>query len=185
MGNVSDLIRRVRNGDQSAFDSLAEHYSPLILSMTQIYSSLAAADDSEKEDVLQEAMVAFYRACLSYDLGEENVSFGLYAKICIRNRLVSFLRRHPNRAALSDDDKALERASGDAADPLEDILQKEDVSRMMAVINNELSPYEKKIFSLYTLGRTSDEIALSVGKTKKSVSNAIYRIRVKIKGLLS
>ena len=185
MSDVSDLIRRVRNGDQAAFDSLTEHYSPLILSMTQIYSSLSAADDSEKEDVLQEAMVAFYRACLHYDLAEEHVSFGLYAKVCIRNRLVSFLRRMPDRACLSGDDEALERIGGDATDPLEGILQKEDVSRMMAIVNNELSPYEKKIFSLYTLGRTSDEIALSVGKTKKSVSNAIYRIRVKIKGLLN
>jgi RNA polymerase sporulation-specific sigma factor len=185
MSNVSDLIQRVRNGDQSAFDSLTEHYSPLILSMTQIYSSLSAADNSEKEDVLQEALVAFYRACLHYDLTAENVSFGLYAKICIRNRLVSFLRRLPDRARITDGDELVERVNGDEADPLESVLHKEDVTRMMAIINNELSPYEKKIFSLYTLGRTSDEIALSVGKTKKSVSNAIYRIRVKIKGLLS
>ncbi|MBQ9121013.1 MAG: sigma-70 family RNA polymerase sigma factor [Clostridia bacterium] len=185
MSDVLELIKKVRNGDQPAFDALSKHYSPLILSMTQIYSSLCEADDSEKEDVLQEAMVAFYHACLRYDLTEKNVSFGLYAKVCIRNRLISFLRRLPGQRHLTGVDGFEAQTDSRVPDPLEGVLQKEDVSRMMAIVNNELSPYEKKIFSLYMLGRTSDEIALSVGKTKKSVSNAIYRIRVKIKGLLS
>ena len=183
MSDVSELIRKVRNGDQDAFGVLSSHYSPLILSMTQIFSTLCEADDAEKEDILQEAMVAFYRASLQYDLNLDGVSFGLFAKICIRNRLISLLRRLPGSVRLMAGDE-LEAWAGGGGDPLEGVLQREDVARIMAIVNNELSPYEKKIFSLYMLGRTSDEIALSVGKTKKSVSNAIYRIRVKIKGLL-
>ena len=185
MSHVSELIEKVRGGDQAAFEALSKHYSPLILSMTQLYSSLCEADETEKEDILQEAMVAFYRASLRYDLASTEVTFGLYAKVCIRNRLISFWRRMPDRKNFSELSELESRLNGSSPDPLEGILQREDVSRMLAIVNNELSPYEKKIFSLYMLGRTSDEIALSVGKTKKSVSNAIYRIRVKIKGLLS
>ena len=184
MDKVSDLIQKVRNGDHSSFETLAEHYFPLILSMTQVYSSLCGADDSEKEDLLQEAMVAFYRASLRYDLSVSQVSFGLYAKVCIRNRLISFVRKRPERTCLVETEHTEEHWEDGKNDPLEDMLRREDLSRMMMIINNELSPYEKNIFSLYMLGRTSDEIALSIGKTKKSVSNAIYRIRVKIKGLL-
>ena len=184
MDKVLDLIVKVRGGDQPAFDALTRHYAPLIISMTRLYGSMCQADEAEREDILQEAMIAFYRATLRYDLTVTGVSFGLYAKICIRNRLISFLRRLPNQRHLVGFEGMEQQADG-MADPLEDVLRKEDVARVMAIIEHELSPYEKKIFSLYMLGRTSDEIALSVGKTKKSVSNAIYRIRVKIKGLLS
>jgi len=184
MENVQDLIVKVRSGDQSAFDTLARHYAPLIISMTQLYGSLCQADGAEREDIWQEATVAFYRAILRYDLTVTGVSFGLYAKICIRNRLISYLRRLPGQRHLTGYE-GLEARTAEGADPLEEVLRKEDVSRVMTIIEYELSPYEKKIFSLYMLGKSSDEIALSVGKTKKSVSNAIYRIRVKIKGLLS
>lgn len=184
MNEVSDLIQEVRNGDHSAFEVLSEHYSPLILSMAQMYASTCGADDAEKEDILQEAMVAFYQASLRYDLSRTEVSFGLYAKVCIRNRLVSYIRRRSAREALVGAERLEKQDGSEASDPLEDVIRREDLSRVMMIIHDELSPYEKKIFSLYILGRTSDEIALSIGKTKKSVSNAIYRIRIKIKGLL-
>ena len=48
-----------------------------------------------------------------------------------------------------------------------------------------LSPFEKKVFQLlplYSKGSRAKEISLRVNKSEKSVNNAIFRIRSKLKG---
>ena len=43
---------------------------------------------------------------------------------------------------------------------------------------------EKRIFEAYITGKSIGEIAERLGKDKKSVSNAVYRMKAKVKGLL-
>ncbi|MBQ1976438.1 MAG: hypothetical protein II227_03255 [Clostridia bacterium] len=55
---------------------------------------------------------------------------------------------------------------------------------MKGKIRQVLSSYENEIFEKYISGRPVRDIAASTGRSEKSVSNAVYRIRVKIRGLL-
>ena len=89
--NVSDLIKKVKNGDDVAFEMLAEVYAPVVEKIagsvlrTVERQSLSAGGEIG-EDLRQEARLALYRAAMSYDPeGDgQSVTFGLYAKICVK-----------------------------------------------------------------------------------------------------
>ena len=92
-----DTILAAQRGDETAFAALCRIYAPLILSMADRFGSADGMETVDREDLRQEATVAFYRALRSYDADQSSVSFGLYAKICIRNRMISLLRRQRSR----------------------------------------------------------------------------------------
>ena len=96
--DVRTLILAVRDGDQNAFDTLLDQYRPLIDASVARFST----DETFSlycEDLKQEASVVFYNSILAYDLEQNEVEFGLFAKICIYNALVSFLRAMKRRSA--------------------------------------------------------------------------------------
>jgi len=135
------------------------------------------------QDLEQEARLALYRAAQTYNRSQKNVSFGLYAKVCIHNSLVSTLRKCTAR------ERSVKRSlppvpAAREEDPLILAAAAEASGRLSGRIAQVLSPYEQTVFDLYISGRSVKYISSSVGKTEKSVYNAVYRIRVKIKGLL-
>ena len=185
---IHDLLTAVACGDENAFSSLTEQYAPLIRSMSErfIDSFKDTADISaiSVQDLEQEARLALYRAAASYDTRQSGVTFGLYAKICIRNSLISLLRKSAS-AARSKSKSESNAARGGVGDPLSELVSQTEAAALTARIRSALSPYENSIFEQYISGRSVKCISGNVGKTEKSVSNALYRIRVKIKGLLS
>lgn len=180
------LLAAVAAGDENAFSQLSERYAPLVKSMSARFApSFETLGDNAamgEQDLEQEAQLALYRAAQTYNLSQKDVSFGLYAKICIRNSLVSVLRKSASR------ERAVKKSPPPLASPLEDPLYAASAGDESGSLKNRidqvLSPYEKKIFEQYISGRSVKCISLSVGKSEKSVHNAVYRIRVKIKGLL-
>ena len=85
-------IAAVKNGDRAAFEELLVSYEPMILS--EVTKLLLKASDfsDEAEELRQEGRLALYDAAIGYKENGE-VTFGLYAKICVHNRLVSYLRK--------------------------------------------------------------------------------------------
>ena len=69
-------------------------------------------------------------------------------------------------------------------DPFQRIADAEGADALLAKIRSGLSGYERKIFEQYIDGKSVGEIAERLGKDNKSVSNALYRMKVKVKGLL-
>ena len=183
---LNTLLAAAKLGDQDAFNRLTEVYSPLIRSMSaRFVASLSAQNDAgliDVQDLEQEARLALFRAVTTYDEEQKKVSFGLYAKICIRNALVSQLRRAKSRRARAAREREQVSAGGDMGLPF--ALADADSGELESRIRGVLSPFENRIFEQYVSGRSVRDIAASEGKTEKSVSNAVYRVRVKIKGLL-
>jgi len=181
---VASLINRVRGGDQEAFLELLEKYKPLLHSQVSKFTN----DDLTKalyEDLLQEATLVFYNAILNYDNSQHDVEFGLYARICIYNALVSQMRVISRRKAeeLTEPDSRTFLESY-VSDPAKNIVEAENVQNIYSVIKKNLSDYEYSIWHSYMLGKTAKEIAEVIGKDEKSVSNAVYRIRKKLRALL-
>ena len=181
------LIEQVRNADfderQTAFETLLQRYEPLILSLVQRY-----CDDplgATREDLRQEATVAFYHSILAYDTDQTDVEFGLYAKICITNALVSQLRKFKHSAIEPLAETARDNFFlHDFDDPTESILEQERAEALCLVIRNNLSPFEYRVWQYFISGRTAKEIAAATGKDEKAISNAIYRIRKKLRAVL-
>ena len=181
---INALILAVRNGNQKAFISLLEQYSPLIeVSVNMFCSDGISAND--RDDFRQEASVAFYNSVLTYDINQSQVEFGLYAKICVCNALISQIRiskRIPTEMQeLSDTIITTEPAD----DPSSRLLEEERLSFLFKIIRNTLSKYEYRVWELYLSGCSTAEIAKKLDTDSKSISNAIYRIRVKLKDSLN
>jgi DNA-directed RNA polymerase specialized sigma24 family protein len=119
------------------------------------------------------------------------VEFGLYAKICMENGLTSLIRRMRKDRMVSDSaEDLLERYDdGRMEDPADAVIEKESGEALFAFIEKNLSAYEMRIWTLYLSGYTAKEIAVRLEKktdagTVKSVTNAIYRVRRKLRSLL-
>ncbi|MBQ2735391.1 MAG: sigma-70 family RNA polymerase sigma factor [Clostridia bacterium] len=179
------LIDAAKDGDQSAFEALLEQYTPLIDSMTERFGG-SARSKQDKEDLRQEAIICFYRAMMRFDTKQERVQFGFYAKECIRNGLISSLRafKKHEHVLLWDGESQLDTATEPDEDPVTEILENEAYLEVSKQICNALSPYENRIWWLFLAGRTAKEIARLTEKDERSVQNAIYRIRKKLRAII-
>ena len=182
--DIKNLILSVRKNDQNSFVSLLEQYSPLIEASVNMFCSdedLAGYRD----DFKQEASVAFYNSILNYDLDQTNVEFGLYAKICICNALISqirFLKRIQNEPT---DEFSGEAIADDLTEDISaKIIEKENLDSLYAIIRGSLSKYEYEVWTLYVSGCSASDIASKLKTDSKSISNAIYRIRVKLRATI-
>ena len=60
-------------------------------------------------------------------------------------------------------------------------IDKENVADIEAVIEKELSTFEKQVLDLYMTGMTYSQIAKVLGRDSKSTDNALHRIKAKLK----
>ena len=198
---VRELLAGVRREEEGAFERLAEKYSSLTESAVHrfapsfgISGEVGRGDNVyDMDDLRQHAAMALYRAAAAYRADEEGekVSFGLYAKVCIRNAMITELRRYRRevkKRTLSGktDGNRKRRVKGciTVGDPLYRIVSEEGMLETLTAFRSALSGYEKEVFEYYIVGKSVTEIAERLGKDEKSVSNALYRMKVKIRGLL-
>ena len=185
---VKRLLALIKEGDSEAFSTLCGIYAPLIEGMTRRFAPSMGITETTigtgglgMEELRQDASMSLYKAALRYDPDDEQkgkaVSFGLYAKICIRNALISVFRR----AKREERKWEREQKTSEKEDTSDKTLPEEAIEPFAEV----LSPFEYTVFALYITGKPPREISAEVGKSEKSVSNAIYRSKTKIKGMLA
>ena len=184
---ICELIEKLRCGDKEAFCSISERYAPLIRSLMAKYCTSVSETDSEYEDIHQEALIALYNAALSYDMSQRDVSFGLYAKICIGNRIISVIRKMDKLDRRNADipyDILELQLQDNESDPSKQIDDKESAKLLAEKILSLLSEYERSVFKKYLQDVSISDIAVSLGKSPKSVDNALVRIKSKLRRLL-
>lgn len=183
---LNSLIQRARGGSVDALGLLKSKYYPLIESQVNKYFA-DYMSNQDRQDMYEDAISAFCYAVCNYNCEDEHVEFGLYAKICISNRLVTFIRAYNSRKipGVSSLDEMQEYIGTESGDPLDDVVQSESVRMLVNTIEKKLSPYEAKIWWLYASGMSAKEICEKVGaQDVRSVNNAIYRIRRKLRRLI-
>ena len=65
-------------------------------------------------------------------------------------------------------------------DPEKLLIAREQIEDRNARIKKELSKLEQQVLKLYMQGLSYEEIAEQLGKTEKSIDNALQRIRGKL-----
>ena len=182
------LIELAQQGDGNAFSELLTAYEPLISStVSKTMAKMPELTETDAEDLRQEAIIAFYSSLISYDFSISNVEFGLYAKVCICNRLVSQMRvikRHMSHSAPLYDQEVVAKLVSDEGDPAARIIELESERSLLKLISESLSKYEYKVFRMYVSGMSAADMAAELDATEKSVNNAVFRIRRKLKDLL-
>ena len=178
MDNCIELINLVRSGSDDAFSELCKQYQSLIESLSRKYSAMCSGEYSSYDDFLQEAKLALYKAIMRYDAENNSVTFGAFAKVCIRNRLISCVRSLNSKKRRKGENDAKTETEWSLQDT---VVRRELGEKLIAVAEGLLSKYEKKVFSMSLEGRGPKEISSLIGKSEKSVNNTLYRIRLKLK----
>lgn len=188
---MKDAVRRfileAQAGSNEALEELKIKYTPLLEGSVGRFVR-EGMSSQDKEDIRQEALINFFNAVYSYDLSMEGIEFGLYAKICVENSLVSFMRSFERRnriPQISLDSISSTEDKKAARDMLCVIADREQALLLAKRISESLSEYENKIWWMYVSGLSVREIAASIDAEPKSVSNAVFRIRRKLREMMS
>ena len=181
MDEIIDLVNSAKEDNEQAFEQLLKKYQHLLSSMSNQYSNMCpSSSSSEKEDFLQEAKIAFYNAIKSYDPAQGR-TFGAYAKICIRYRLISRVRFLNSKKRRKEEELKSPGAHSPRSDVVQDgIVKGEDRKALCKKAFEVLSKYEYRIFEMYFSGMKAKEIASKINKSEKSINNAIYRMKSKL-----
>ena len=174
------LLLRVRKGDDEAFSLLAQYYVGMTEGLVRAFTD--AAHEADGGELAQEARLALYRAACNYE-NSPAVTFGLYARICVRNALISYRRRRaiPAGVSLCSIDSLL---LPDEREPVGSLVEAERLAELTEAIGKILSAYEMRVLALLIEGEKNAKIARMVGKSEKSVANAVFRIQSKLRKML-
>lgn len=180
------LLGSIRAGDMVAFEQLSRKYRPLLVSTVNGTMNVSSAwlSESDRDDLMQEALLALYKAACSYN-ENNNVRFGLYAKLCIRNGVINAAKKLSRQnVSIAEIEPVFEDTVDTDATPEEYLIANEKAEEIQALIEKELTSYERRVFLLHLAQHTYAEIADIVGKDIKSVANAITRVRAKLRIML-
>ena len=189
------LAAMAREGSETAEEILIDKYKGLAKLKAKAYF-IAGGD---QEDVVQEGMIGLMKAVRNFD-PEREVSFKTFASTCINNQIIKAIRNadreknHPLNEAVSlsdtveSSDESL--TIGDIVrasmfdEPEQKLIYREMQERIESNINANFSDLEKKVLRGKLAGKNYIEIARELGKSPKTIDNAIQRVRRKVTKLL-
>lgn len=184
---LRDLIRQAQAGSREAYLTLRAKYRPLLESSVARFSA-SEMTLQEQADLREEAERVFLGAISSFDTEQDSVDFGLYAKICLRNGLISEWRHLNARRrviALPLDDSIGVTEIPGGEDPAARLVEDEDFRQLCRTVRSHLSDFENRVWWQYVMGVSVSDIARDLGRDERSVHNAVYRIRRKLRACLT
>ncbi len=184
-----ELASLAQNNDEMAVNTLLKKYKSLVNQIARSYF-LTGGD---MEDIVQEGMIGLYKAIMHFK-NTKSASFKTFASTCIKNQVQSAVR-----VASSEKNKVLSSAipiidqlnsdeedekeiifPSDLPSPDEKLIEKESLKEIMTKIKETLSSLELKVLTLYLKGYSYNEIAKISNLNKKSIDNALTRIKNKL-----
>ncbi len=179
--NLTGILRKVKGGDQSAFSVLEKEYMPLMKSESaKILESLNKSTSGNgpvynRDDLIQECRLVLLRCAETYDEERSGgkVTFGLYAKICIYNRMISILRKEKS------DLKKQKKKDTTKQKLIPDDTDAEQLQSIMDI--SGLTEMEMMVTADILHGMKASESAALHGLTAREVTNARYRAKSKIR----
>ena len=185
-----ELSLKAQEGDEGAVKSLLSSYKSLVNQIARSYF-LTGGDI---EDIVQEGMIGLYKAIMHYK-DNKTASFKTFASTCIKNQIQSAVRvasAEKNKILSTalpiidqingddEDDKVEIIFPSDLPSPDDKVIEKERICEIIKQIKATLSPMELKVLSLYLKGYNYNEISKIGGFSKKSIDNALTRIKNKL-----
>ena len=180
-----ELCRKSAGGMSGAEEELVHRYGRLV----RVFARPLFLAGGDSEDLIQEGMLGLLTAIRSFN-PEKAASFRTYAEICIRSKLVTAVRaaqrdKHlPLNHSISFETPLFDGTSeflfSSEESPEDVVIGREELQERIDALKGQLSGFEAEILSYYLGGLICAEIAERVGRSYKSVDNAIQRIRRKI-----
>ncbi len=194
-----ELIISLRDGDGKVIDYIIEKYKDLVRKKAGSMFILGA----DKEDLIQEGMIGLYKAVRDYDSGRD-ASFATFADLCVSRQMYKAVeaQNRKKHAPLNSYISIYEDESGksEGADeggipemllaqagmsPEDVIIDHEQAASLEKKIYDSLSDFERQVLNLRLMGIEYTDIAKILGRDAKSTDNALSRIKVKVRKILS
>lgn len=194
--DISDeeLLGQLSVGNDSITEYLCKKYKHLVMKKANALYLIGA----EKEDLIQEGMIGLFKAIRDFSPEKES-SFYHFAELCISRQMYHAieasrrLKHAPLNSYVSLSAGSGEEESGltygdligDTSEhnPERLFIEQEDYQNLFAQLEQLLSPMEKRVCDLYLQGMDYRQIADYMGKSPKSIDNALQRIRKKISAM--
>ena len=178
MTDELQLIESAKNGDMQAFEALIENYKRLAASVAFSYY----ISGGDVLDLLSEGMFGLFKAVKSFD-ASKNVPFGAFAKLCITRQIQTAIKKaNSGKNSLLNNALPIEEAAQTGVgNPEEIVLEQEDLENFYGKIDTVLTKLEKDVLSAHLEGESYDKISAKLGIGYKSVDNALFRIKKKLK----
>lgn len=198
--NLSDeaLIILYRDGVDGAIDELIQRYKKLVRNRIRV-NFLVGTD---KDDLIQEGMIGLFKAICDYD-PEKEASFKSFATLCITRQISTAFRavtrqKHiplnhsislsiPINKSSDEEDEGITLMdiikNSVSPTPEDEVISKENVEDINEYIDKVLSKLEIQVLHIYMEGKNYREIAEQLGKSPKSIDNALQRIKKKLEGI--
>lgn len=181
-----DVVELAKGGDEAAFTVIFERYKKTVRVKAKMYY-IAGGDP---DDIIQEGMIGLFQAVRDYDREKSgSASFNTFAQMCIGRQIASAIRiasskkNSPLNMSVPIPDTGEQEASEHAESPESILVDRETAESMETRLKGSLSPFEKSVLDMLLKDRNYAEIAEILGVDKKSVDNAIQRIKRKMKVL--
>ena len=181
-----ELISRFKNGESEILDYLMEKYKNMVRKKARTMFLIGG----ENDDLIQEGMIGLFKAVRDYQ-PDRDAAFQTFASICVDRQIYNAIQSSNRQKhqplnsyiSLSEQDGENEEHLGDnwGENPESIIIDQENVQDLEQEITATLSPMENQVLKYYLAGNGYGEIAQIMGKTPKSIDNALQRIRIKIR----
>ncbi|MCY0881115.1 MAG: sigma-70 family RNA polymerase sigma factor [Firmicutes bacterium] len=186
------LIADARRGDSEAINTLMKQYSFLVKSVAMHYF----VPGGDADDVLQEGWIGLWKAIQNFDDSRHGY-FSAFAKLCVSRQIVTAVVRatrtkhqvlnsawsldqparpgHPDSPSLVDILAIIPEGH-----PENIILEQESTEWLTDFLAKRLTSLEWKVFLLRQRGYSYDSISQEVRRPRKTIDNALQRIRRKL-----
>lgn len=188
-----ELVELYKQGNEAAIDYLFVKYKNVVRKKAKAMFIVGGDND----DLIQEGMIGLYKAIRDYDESKE-ASFRTFASMCINRQMCTAVTTSnrkkysplngyisldmPVKSEQEEDNTRLSDIlySVTEQNPEKIFIDKESTNLIEDKIGDLLSSYEKEVLLLQIEGLDYIQIAQKLGKTTKSVDNALQRIRNKL-----
>ena len=178
IADEESLVASARKGDERAFEALAEAYKRVL----EFHVRRIAPPDSIYDDLFQEGLIGLLKAVRRYD--GKSSSFATFASLCIRNSILSGARKYGTQSVRTDNSLPEAETEETVPSAEETLLDGIRARELYDKVLSALSPYEKLVFDMYLKDISYESMSFVLGKDVRSIENAVYRIRNKLKTIV-
>ena len=191
------LLCDYKNGNQEIMDYLMVKYKSMVRKKARAMYLLGG----ENEDLIQEGMIGLIKAVRDFDVTQKT-SFSSFAELCVSRQMYSAIEASNRKKHLplnsyvslyEDSEEVGEGRSLPLIDTIESSKEndpevlyfgKEYIEAFAEQLKELLSPLENHVLYLHLMGTDYRTIAELLGKSPKSVDNALQRIKTKAQKIL-
>ena len=191
------LLCDYKNGNQEIMDYLMVKYKSMVRKKARAMYLLGG----ENEDLIQEGMIGLIKAVRDFDVTQKT-SFSSFAELCVSRQMYSAIEASNRKKHLPLNSyvslyEVREQVGEGRSLPLIDTIEsskendpevlyfgKEYTEAFAEQLKELLSPLENHVLYLHLMGTDYRTIAELLGKSPKSVDNALQRIKTKAQKIL-